>query len=71
MKQNNKKDIFIKNLREKRLNMGYTQQEVADNLYISRCTYTAYELGLTDPNIYTLIDICSLLNTDISSLFEI
>lgn len=53
--------MFGKRLRSIRLNRGYTQQYVADNIQISLRTYQRYEQGTVQPPYDTLILLSDLL----------
>ena len=45
---------FANRLKEARKRIGYTQEQVAATLEISRTNITNYELGRTQPDIETL-----------------
>ncbi len=51
-----------------RLAMGYTQQEIADKLKISRSTIGMYETGSREPDYDTLELIADFFNVDIDYL---
>lgn len=53
--------MFGKRLRSIRLNRGYTQQYVADNIQISLRTYQRYEQGTVQPPYDTLVLLSDLL----------
>ena len=44
----------------------YTQAEVASMLYMSRASYTKYELGESEPSIDTLKRLCEIFDVDVS-----
>ena len=48
------KDLLCTNLRQLRVGYGYTAQNIADFLDMSRSAYSYYEIGKTVPDIFTL-----------------
>lgn len=48
------KESFHQKLKQARLNIGFTQAEVATELKIPRSTLANYELGRTEPDIESL-----------------
>jgi len=58
----------IKNLRE---DNDWTQQYVADLLYISRSTYSAYENGANSPPLEILIKLSKIHNTSIDYILDL
>ena len=54
---------FAKRLREERTKAKLTQQEMADQLNISRGAYAQYENDMTQPSIETLVKIANVLKT--------
>ncbi|PET77569.1 hypothetical protein CN514_00805 [Bacillus sp. AFS001701] len=54
-------------LKELRLNHKYTQQEVADNIGISRSTYAGYE-GKNIPDVTSLIKLAGLYSVSTDSI---
>lgn len=65
-----KKKIFTYNLKNERLKNGFTQEQLANRLHVCRTTYSSYECGVSDPNIYMLLDLCSILDINITNLFD-
>ena len=55
-------------LKEKRLDAGLTQVEVAKALGISSRAYQHYEMGSREPNIATLVRLADLFNVSLDSL---
>ena len=55
-------------LMEQRTSEGYTQEEIASLLGISRSTYAAYETGRNEPDITTLIKLATLYKTSLDYL---
>ncbi len=55
-------------LMEQRVVNGYTQEEIASLLGISRSTYAAYETGRNEPDITTLIKLATLYNASLDYL---
>ena len=54
---------FAKRLREERMKAKLTQQEMANQLNISRGAYAQYENDMTQPSIETLVKIANILKT--------
>lgn len=67
-------DINIKrignNLRNMRVNLNMTQQEIADECSISQTTYSNYELGFYLISTMTLYVICKNHNLSMDSIFR-
>ncbi len=59
---------FAKRLRARRLELGLTQQRVADASGVNRTTITYYEDGKRDPNLATLIRMARILEVSIDWL---
>ncbi len=57
-------------LRELRLRAGYSQQNIADLLNVSRSAYTYYEMGKTSPDPSTLYRISKMLGVSMEVFFE-
>lgn len=57
-------------LKRFRLQVGFTQKNVAEILNISRSTYTYYELGKTSPDPATLNRIARLFGLSVEEFFE-
>lgn len=57
-------------LKRYRLQVGFTQRNVAEVLNISRSTYTYYELGKTSPDPATLNRIAKLFGVSVEEFFE-
>lgn len=55
----------IRNLRE---DSDFTQQQMADKLFINRRTYSSYETGLRGIPIETLSKIADIFNTSVDYL---
>ncbi len=62
-------DTLAQRLRALRLQAGFSQQNVADVLNISRSTYTYYETGKTTPDPTTLYRIAKIFNVPIEEFF--
>ena len=54
---------FGKRLREDRLLVGMTQQQIADAVGVTLRTYQRYESGDTEPSLYDLVSLCIVLST--------
>lgn len=50
-------------LRELREDNDYTQQKIADMLYINRRTYSAYETGVNNLPVEILVKLAKIYNT--------
>lgn len=57
-------------IREARKKMGLTQQEVAKMLGIAKSTYTGYETGNSNPDMYKMAQIMRALNVDANYLLQ-
>ena len=62
----NKLGTRLKQLREER---GYSQQQLADSLHLSRSTIEMYEHGKRDPNTETKEAIADFFNVNMDYLF--
>ena len=56
-------------LRELRLQVGYSQKNVADLLNVNRSTYTYYETGKTTPDPMTLNRIAKIFGVPLAEFF--
>ena len=61
---------FSKLLKEKRENLGYTQNKMATILSISASKYNKIENGSAEPSFYELYLLCTILNIDLNSFFK-
>ena len=59
-----------KKLKELRLAENLTQQQLADELKISRVSYTRYEKGSVRPDYETLIKIADYYDISLDDLFN-
>lgn len=57
-------------IKERRLNLGLTQEEVANELGISQVAYGRYELGTREPKLHLLIKIADVLDFDLNEYFN-
>ena len=62
--------MFGENLRNLRIIQGYTQQQMAKKLNISRPSYTRYETGEREPDFKTMVKISELLQVSIDFLIN-
>lgn len=62
------KSVFSENLKYLRLKNNISQTQLAKSIGITRQALSKYELGDTDPNLYTLIKISNYFNCSIDSL---
>ena len=56
----------LKRLRKEKI--GYTQQQVADYLQVSRSTYTYYETGKTEPDLENIKKLAALFHVSLEEL---
>lgn len=56
-------------LKELRIELGLTQEQLADKLGISRVNYTRYENGKVRPNYETLLLIVDFYDISLDELF--
>lgn len=61
---------FGNHLRELRKKNGYTQQQMADILNISRSTYTYYETGISEPGLDKIKMMCEIFNIDYNTILK-
>ena len=57
-------------IRECRVKMGMTQEELAEAIYTKKCTISAYETGKIDIKVSILRDIAKILNTTAGYLMD-
>ena len=56
------------NIKKRRIELGLTQQELADKLNMSLNFVGKIEIAFSKPSLETLIKIASVLNTNVSKL---
>ena len=61
---------FVEKLKTLRKESGYTQQEIADKLYVSRSLYAKYESGLATPSKDILQKMAILFDTGVNELIS-
>ncbi len=61
-------NILSENLKVERKKKGWTQQQVAKKIFISRPLYNFFEKGKRQPSLDTLQRICTLFGTDITTI---
>ncbi len=61
---------FPEQLKRARLNMDYTQQQVADLMGITKSTYCGYETGKRQPDVSKIKQLARILNTSGDILLE-
>lgn len=59
---------FAENLRMARLTRGYSQQNMAEMLGISRSAYAGYEIGRRSPNLELLLEMAEILYVSVDDL---
>lgn len=62
--------MLSKILKQKRTEFGLTQQEVAEELNVTRQTVSNWEVGKNIPDILTLIEISNLYKISLDSMFK-
>lgn len=55
---------IAKNIKKQRVRSGMTQEELAEQLYVTRQTISNYENGKSNPDIETLLQMARILDTD-------
>ena len=60
---------FSNNLKAARLAQGFSQQQMADELGISRSAYAGYEINRRSPNIELLQKLSTVLRVSVDDLF--
>lgn len=66
---NDPESTLAERLRGFRLRAGFSQQNIADVLNVSRSTYTYYETGKTSPDPATLNRIAKILGVSLEEFF--
>ena len=61
---------FCEQLKKARTNIGYTQEQVANSLGISKSTYCGYETGRREPDVIKIKELANILNTSGDILLE-
>lgn len=61
-------NAVAENLKAIRTKAGYTQDELAAELHVTRQTISSYETGRSEPDIETLTKLSSLLGVEVSEL---
>lgn len=61
---------FIDRLKDARKNAGLTQEKLAQKIGVAKSTYTGYEKGNSEPNMYVLSKIMEALKVDANYLYQ-
>ena len=61
---------FKDRLKEARLRKGYTQEQVAEKIGVAKSTFTGYEKGNREPNMFTVSKILDALEIDANFLWQ-
>lgn len=61
------KKILMQRMRELRVERKLSQDKVAEELGVSRSTYTYYETGKTTPSVYTLLKLAEWYGVSVLS----
>ncbi len=62
---------FSKRLKEIRIENGFTQQKIAEELGIKQQSYARYELGRGEPSLLTLVKIAKIFGVTTDYLLGI
>lgn len=65
------KIILGENIKKQRKRSGLSQTEIANALYVARCTYIRYEKGERYPSFDILLKLSSLCNVSLYDLIKI
>lgn len=57
-------------LQNRRKELGYTQQEIADRLHVSRQTISNWEVGKNYPDLQSIVDISDIYNISLDLLLK-
>ena len=71
MAQENKEEIFVKNLKSLRTVNKLSQKQVADKLGVPVSTYANWEQGRRMPSINEIYKLIKVFETDANELFDI
>lgn len=61
---------YYDRIKEARLALGLTQDQVAQQIGVAKSTFTGYEKGTREPNMLTLSKIMEVLHIDANYLFQ-
>ena len=61
-------NAVAKNLKSIRTQKGYTQDDLAEALHVTRQTVSSWETGRSEPDIGMLTTLAEFLQTDVTSL---
>lgn len=61
---------FADRLKDARLKKGYTQEQIAEKIGVAKSTYTGYEKGNREPNVYTIGKLMEELCVDANFLWQ-
>ena len=64
-------EMIYKRLRDLREDKDWTQQQIADMLFINRRTYSAYENGVNSMTPETLIKLAKIHNVSVDYILEL
>jgi transcriptional regulator with XRE-family HTH domain len=64
-------DIFAERFKHARMESGYTQEQFAESINVTRSAITNWERGVTYPSSLYLIDICECLRVSSDYLLGI
>lgn len=57
-------------LQNRRKELGYTQQEIADRLHVSRQTISNWEVGKNYPDLQSIVDLSDIYNISLDLLLK-
>ena len=64
------KKIFGSFIKEKRIEKGYSQKDLAEILFVTESAVSKWERGITYPDITLITDICKALDITEHELIE-
>lgn len=62
--------MFGENFKKRRMEMGYSQNDIAEKLYVTRQCVSKWEKGITQPDLQTLLKISELLDVSVDALLD-
>ncbi len=62
--------MFGENFKKRRMEKGYSQNDIAEKLYVTRQCVSKWEKGVTQPDLQTLLKISELLDVSVDALLD-
>lgn len=63
-------NFIAKNLKYLRTKEGLTQQQIADEIFKSRESYSQWECGVREPDLATAIEIAKYYNVSVEKMYH-